>query len=442
MKKNNYQRQKGQIILIGLVFFAVLILFSAAILRYVSTYLKSESQNIAKVQALQLAEAGIDKAAYELNQNSSYTGESNTVLGNGNFTITVSSIDSTHKRVTSVGTVAFSGGHTATRTAKATLVINNTVISFRYGIQAGNGGFSLDNSSTITGNAFSTGSVIGLNKNYIYGDIVSAGPGGWVYGIHATGNVFAHTIGKSGKSNETSIDKDAYYVAITNTTVTGTSHPGSPDQSPVALPISDAQIQLWENDAAAGNTISTCDGNGNYEISGNTSLGPKKIACNLVIKNVTLTVTGPLWVTGNIEIQTNATVRMDSSLGSQNVAFIADKITDRADSGKISIAQQSNFYGSGSPGSFVFLISQNNSAETGGGTVAITQNQGTAALVSYASHGLITMQQSANVKEATGYKIALSNSANVTYDLGLPSTLFESGPGASWTFAPGSYVIQ
>jgi len=434
------RRQKGQIIVIGLVFFAMMILFSAAILVYISTYLKSESQNIAKAQALQLAEAGIDKAAYELNRNSSYTGESNTTLGNGSFTVTVSSVDSEHKRVTSVGTAPFSGGHTTTRTIKATLAINHTVISFRYGIQSGNGGFSLDNSSTITGNAFSSGSIVGFHTNYIYGDIVSAGPGGTIYGIHATGNVFSHSIGKSGP--DTTIDKDAYYSTITNTTVTGTKHPGSSDQSPVALPISDTQISQWESDAATGSTINTCDGNGNYNVSSDMSLGPKKIACNLVIKNATLKVTGPLWVTGNIDTQTGSKIKIDPGLGSQNVAVIADNPANTTGSGIITISQQSTFEGSGSPGSFVFLISQNNSAETGGGTVAISENQGGSALVTYASHGLITLSQSANVKEVTAYKIALSNSANVNYDAGLPSTLFESGPGASWVFDPGSYVIQ
>lgn len=435
------RRQKGQIIVVGLVFFAIILLFSAALVKYVSSYIKLERQTVARAQALQLAEAGIDKAAYELNHNSSYTGETNTALGNGSFAVTVSAVDAEHKRITSVGTIAHGGNNSAKRTIKATLAINHSVISFRYGVQAGNGGFTMDNSSTITGNVFSTGSVIGSSGNYIYGDVVSAGASGWVYGIHSTGNVFSHTIGKS--KEDTTIDKDAYYAAtITDTTVTGTKHPDSPDQNLVPLPISDAQISEWETNAAAGDTISTCDGSGNYEISSNTSLGPKKIACNLVVKNVTLTITGPLWVTGNITVQTNATMQMDPSLGSQNVAVIADNHANTTGSGKIIVEQQSNFFGSGSAGSFVFLISQNNSAETGGSTIAVSQSQGSAALVAYASHGLATMNQSANVKEVTAYKISLSQSANVTYDSGLPSMLFEAGPGASWTFNPGSYVIQ
>ena len=78
------------------------------------------------------------------------------------------------------------------------------------------------------------------------------------------------------------------------------------------------------------------------------------------------------------------------------------------------------------------MISQNNSAETGGSTNAISMGQGASALVSYASHGQITLQQSVSVKEVTAYKIILQNSANVTYDTGLPSVLFESGPAGGY----------
>ncbi|HLM83780.1 MAG TPA: hypothetical protein VK254_01025 [Candidatus Bathyarchaeia archaeon] len=439
MKKNIYKNQQGQIIVIGLVFFAILLIFSTAILVGVSNYIRSERLNISKVQALHLAEAGIDKAAYELNQNSNYMGESNTALGNGTVTISVSSIDAERKRVTSEGAAVY-GGKTTKSTIKAILAINNNVISFRYGIQAGNGGFTLANTSSITGNAFSTGPIIGSGSNYIHGDIISAGPSGWVYGVHATGNVFSHTIGKSGTG--TSVDKDAYYVTKTNTTVTGASHPNSPDQAPAPLPISDAQISQWETDAAAEGTISTCDAEGNYNIPDSMSLGPKKIACNLVIKNIAeLKITGPIWVTGNITTK-SSTIKMDPNLGSANVAIIADNPSNMSGSGIIDIQTSTDFQGSGSAGSFVFMISQNNSAETGGSTAAISQGQSATALVAYASHGLVNFSNSANVKEATAYKISLQNTANVTYDSGLPSTLFESGPGASWTFTPGSYTIE
>jgi len=164
------------------------------------------------------------------------------------------------------------------------------------------------------------------------------------------------------------------------------------------------------------------------------TIGPKKIPCNLLIKGsgIIVTVAGPLWVTGNITTQTSPTIKMASSLGSTNVAIIADNPSNTSGSGIIQIGQNTVFQGSGSIGSFVFMISQNNSSETGGSINAIEMGQGASALVAYASHGQITLEQSVSVKEATAYKIILQNTANVTYDTGLPSTLFQSGPAGGY----------
>ncbi|HUQ30312.1 MAG TPA: hypothetical protein VM103_02205 [Candidatus Paceibacterota bacterium] len=434
---------RGVVLLVTLVFFAVFFTVAAAFISYVTSYAKSERHAVGAAQALALAEAGIDKAVYELNQNSSYAGETDTVLGSGTVTIAVTNVDSTTKRIAATGYIPNRTNPVATRTVKVTAGINSSTVSFHYGVQAGTGGFELFNSSKITGNVFASGPVIGHSSNLIYGDVISSGAGGLVYGVHATSSIYAHTIGNA--SGATIADRDAYYygASTVNTTVSGTRHPGSADQSPADLPISDAQISEWESDAAAGGTISSCDASGNYTITSSMSLGPKKIACNLVIKSSSsiLTITGPLWVTGNVTTQTGPTIKMDASLGSQNVAIIADNPSNPTGSGIITVGQSTIFQGSGSPGSFVFLISQNTSAENGGSTVAVNMSQGASALVAYAAHGLVSLSQSVSVKEVTGYKISLTQSANVVYDTGLPSTVFESGPGASWTFTPGTYSI-
>lgn len=441
MPHQPHKNQQGYLVIFALLFLFIFILFSTALLNYTTLNLKGVRQSYARTQALYLAQAGIDKAVSQLNSNSGYSGETDTALGSGMFTVSVSAIDSTDKRVTVTGYIPDSTNPIAKQTVKATVSISSNEISFHYGIQAGNGGFSMANSSSVIGNVFSSGSVIGSGSNMIYGDVVSAGSSGLTYGIHATGTVFSHVLGTAG--TPTTIDKDAYYVTKTNATVSGTSHPNSPDQPPVPLPISDAQISEWETEAAAGGTISNCDASGNYTISSTLSLGPKKIACNLVVKSSSgiLTVTGHLWVTGNITFQTGPTVKIDPALGSTNVAIIADNPGDTTGSGVINVGQTTIFQGSGAVGSFVFLISQNNSAELGGATSALSLSQGASALVGYASHGLINMSQSVSVKEVTAYKIALSQSANVTYDTGLPSTLFQSGPGGSWGYASGSYVV-
>ncbi len=433
---------RGHILLLVLVFTGILTTVGAALVSYLSVYGRWERAVVTQTQALALAEGALDIATAKLNQDLSYTGEADTPLGNGSLTITVTAIDNKTKRIIATGYVPNSQYPTASKTVSANVGISDAVISFRYAIQAGNGGFVLNNSSQITGNVFSSGPVIGNNNNDIYGDVISADSSGTAYGIHATGSVYAHTLGKAG--NSTRVDKNAYYVTKTNTTVSGTSYPNSTDQTVAPLPISDEQIAAWETEAAGGGIISSCDGSGNYTITTSVSLGPVKILCNVIVKSSSgiLTVTGPIWVAGNITTQTGPTIKIAPALGNQNVAIIADKPSAPSASGLIDIGQSTIFQGSGSPNSFVFLISQNRAAEGGASTPsAITMGQGASALVAYAIHGLITMTQSVSVKEATGYKINLSQSANIVYDTGLPSTVFQSGPGGSWSFVPGTYSI-
>jgi hypothetical protein len=420
-------KQSGQVIVITVALFIFLSLTAVlGIVNPVLRHIRTTTNLSESRQGYYLAESGIEDIFYRMKKGLSTPSSSTLTLNGETTTITVDDVFP-GKVITSIGD---NDGYIRKVQVKAIL---GNGISFHYGIQAGNGGFSMQNSSSVTGNVFSSGPVIGSSSNYINGDVVSAGLNGLIYGIHATGTVFAHSLGNSAQT--TFADKDAYYFSSkTNTVVGGTSYPGSPDQPPAPLPISDAQIAAWENDAAAGGTISACDASGNYVVNTSVSLGPKKIACNLVVKSASgvLTVTGPLWVTGDITFQTGPTMRISPSLGSSNVAVIADNPADRSGSGVISVGQTTVFQGSGAPGSFVFLISQNNSAEMGGSVTALSMNQGASALVGYASHGLVSLSQSVGVREITAYKIALTQSANVTYDTGLPSVLFQAGPSGGY----------
>lgn len=431
---------RGQIILLALIFAGIFMAVSTALVGQITSYGRAERVTVAAAQALAIAEGALDEAVYQLNQNPSYAGETDMPLGGGTFTVAVAAVDMETKRITATGYVPNSSNPVAIKTVKANIGINNSVISFHYGIQSGNGGFFMDNSSLVRGNVFSSGSVIGTSQNMIYGDVISSGASGLVYGIHATSSVYAHGIGNASES--TIVDKDAYYATTkTNTTVTGTSHPNSPDQATTSLPISDAQIALWEIAAAAGGTA-VCSG-GTYTISsGSVTLGPKKIPCDLTISNsAVVTIAGHIWVVGDITVQNSAQVKMAPSLGATNVAIIADDPSNRLHGSTIEVKNTATFQGSGAPGSFVFLISQNTSAENGGDEEAFELSNSASALVAYAAHGLIPLGNTVSLKEVTAYKIRLANSANVTYDSGLPNAVFQSGPGASWSFVPGTYAI-
>jgi hypothetical protein len=309
-----------------------------------------------------------------------------------------------------------------------TRLIEGSGASFSYGTEVGAGGLVLENSSSVVGGIYASGPITGSGGNLIKGEAVSAGPSGRIEGVHATSSAYAHTI------KDSTVDQDAYYQTIFNTTVLGALHPGSADQATTTLAISDAQIALWESEAAAGGVISSpCP----YTIDDDITIGPKKITCDVEITgSPTVTLGGALFVTGNITVRNTATVRVAPSLGSKSVAVIADNQSNQTTSSKIVLENSASFEGSGSPNSYVLMLSQNRSAEQGGSEKAIdVKNSVTGALLVYAGHGEIQLQNSIHVKEVSAYRIRLKNSAEVRYESGLASLIFTSGP-------TGGYVLD
>lgn len=305
-------------------------------------------------------------------------------------------------------------------------------VVFNYGIQVGNGGFVMANTSSVLGNIYSNGSVTGAG-NTVTGAVISAGSTGLIDNIHSTGDAYAHTISNS------FVGGDAYYfsVPLLFTTVVGTEYPGSSDKPTTTLPISDTQIAQWETVAAAGGVISSpCP----YVITTNTTLGPKKINCDLEISgSPEITLAGMVWVNGNITFKNTPVISIDSVLGSNSMAFIADKTIDHTNSSKIDIQNSTTFEGSGTPGSFIFLISANTGAENpppgpmGTNIIAVNlQNSANGAVVLYANHGKINIANSSQLRSVTGYRVNMANSAQLIYEDGLESTVFDTGPGGSW----------
>lgn len=371
-------------------------------------------------QSQALADAGQDDVGYRIR--SAHVYDAQEVLSlNGQFATTtvVENVSTGRKEVT---TTANNTRHVRKRKTEFT---RGDRVSFSYGAQAGNGGIILQNSSLILGNVYSNGGATGTSNNLIKGTVVSAGATGWVEGLHATSSVWAHTI------KDSTVDRDAYYQTKINTTVGGNSYPGSEDKPPAPFPISDEQIDEWEAEAEAGGVhTSPCP----YTITSSTSIGPKKINCDLTIKtNGTVTITGALWVVGNISFETGPTIRMDPSFGARGVPIIADNPANRSTASKITIKNSSVFEGSGTPGSVIMLLSRNTSAENGGSVDAIElQQSASGAIMLYTNHGRIRISQSSTLKEVTGWSIILRNSAQITYDQGLASYLFDTGPAGSW----------
>ncbi len=364
-----------------------------------------------------LAEASLEDVLYRL-QNNKQVGTTEVISLNGSFATTTSADVSGKKEISSEGSVA--GGF-----RKVKVVLDTGVgTAFFYGITTGQGGFLMENSSVVNGNIYSNGTVEGDNSAIVHGDVVSAGPTGLIEGIHSTSSAYANTI------KDSTIDKDAYYQTKINTTVGGISYPGSANQPTTTMPISDSQIADWETDALSGGTYtSPCP----YNITGNVTLGPKKINCDLNISgNPTITLNGNIWVSGNIDIANTAILQVGPGLSGKSVVIIADNPSNRTTSSKINLQNSTQYIGNGTS-SYIMLISENKSAESGGGEVAIdVKNSATGKLIVYSNRGRITLQNSMQLKEVTAYKLHLKNSATVNYESGLQNLLFSSGPGGGY----------
>lgn len=238
------------------------------------------------------------------------------------------------------------------------------------------------------------------------------------------------TIGGDAHANtieDSTVTGDAFYQTVTNTVVLGTSNPGSPNPAPEDFPISDGLVEQWKQAAEAGGVIA-----GNYEPGGAaSSLGPKKITGDLILDNGhILTLTGTIYVTGNVDIKNNASIVLDVGYGGSSGVIVAD--------GWIHAQNNGIFQGAG-PNSFVMVLS----TAAGGGDhdSAIDLHNNAEGAIFYAKNGLINLHNNVAVEQLTGKKIHLSNGATLTYNSGLANVNFSSGPGGSWVFSPGSWRV-
>jgi len=405
-------------------------------------------------QSYFLAEAGAEDVAYRLQSQKNINSPETLTLNGETVTTIISTPSLGVKEILASGNALLN-----IRKVRLNLRIAPGA-SFNYGVQVGDGGLSMANSSKIIGSIYSNGDILTTSSAEITGDAFAAGNsiitnvniGGNAQAYSLLNNIIGGTASSTTNIDDTTvgihayadtitgnktISRDAYYNTsiAASVTVVGTKYPGTP--APVALPplpmpINDSKIDEWKTTAEAGGIISSpCP----YEPADGSSIGPIKIACDLIIGGTKIiTLTGPVWVEGNFEMAQSAHLNLDPSYGEYSEVVIADKPTNRLTSSKVTMNNSVQINGSGTAGSYVLIISQNNSAEGGGTEKAIDTGQSGAAPIYYAPHGLITINNNTpvNLKEITGYRLELSQNSEVTYESGLANIYFSSGPGGGW----------
>lgn len=403
-QKNIYQKNQGQVMLTLVVLFMILsLIIIFGVLAPTMRNIKVVNDLFRSKQSFYLADSGQADAVYRVKNNMTIANQASLVLDGTVVTITI--MDTLDGKI--ITTVSDYLDYTR---AVQTELIKGVGASFYYGVQVGNGGFKMDNNSTVNGNVYVngpitggkvTGSAISATTTTVGINDVKVGTAGvgdaWAY--HITNSVVAGALKcQLGSSNGTGRECDTSF--------------GVPPA--LAMPISAEQITDWKAEAEAAAVI-----NGNYSPDDDELLGPVKITGNLDIKNDVI-MTGTIWVAGEL------------SFGGQGTITLATS-TYGAKSGVIIVDQPATFTGgskimsTGVEGSYVMLLVTSSGT---GDAIKASGNAGSVVLA--APYGTISFVGNSSARGVVADKIEMSGGTTIDYEFGLADLNFVSGPAGGW----------
>jgi len=160
------ERNKGQAMLISVVYFLFISLsvVSGIVSPSVREY-KTANVDLNSKKSYFLSESGVEDAIYRIKTNKTI-GSSESITLDGNTTTTNITDAGSQKTISSVGDVS---GYQRTNQV---VVEAGTGVSFSYGVQSGQGGFTMSNGSRVVGSVYSNGNITGSGS--ITGSATSA----------------------------------------------------------------------------------------------------------------------------------------------------------------------------------------------------------------------------------------------------------------------------
>ena len=195
----------------------------------------------------------------------------------------------------------------------------------------------------------------------------------------------------------------------------------------VGLPFTSANIATWKAAALAGGEISGYSIDGSADIP--HSLGPKKINGDFSVGgSAILTLTGTIWVTGNVTVSGSGKIKLPTNYVLNSETIISDKI--------VSLGGGTST-GSGTNGSFLFVVSTSRCPYdtycSGASAISVSGAAGTIAVD--AQNGDVNLSGSASLDSAVGNSLTLTGADTVNYNSGLASPSFINGPSGGWNLS-------
>lgn len=383
---------KGQIFIVVLILITAAAALNVVLFSYVSDEIGTVGREIKTDKAINLAEAGLNKALYELNKNSNWLTSGEIFLGEGSFeaTATSSSALSSQKIIESTAYIPNKSNAISAKKIRAIVYISGEYSGFRYAAQSGNGGFEMESNSTVNGNVYTNGNIVCKGNDNITGD-------GYAFGT------ITQPVSECGLTAERA------------------------HENATSTPLPDFDSNFWQTEAEKGGTES-----GPQKLTGG-SYGPKRINGNLTIDG-DVTITGCLYVTGDFEMKSNTSITLSSDFGSNGTTILIDGsalLNSNAD--VISTASM--------PKGYIQIINSNS-------TAGISIDSNVDGGVFYSLNNDIIIKgggaSKKSVKPASlsaGRKIKMESNSELTYDTGFQSQYFTSGSGAGWAVKKGTWRV-
>jgi len=166
-KENIIQKNKGAAMIIVVFFFMFI---SLTILIGIITPVVREysivKDNFNSKSSYFVAESGVEDVLYRLKNNMSVGTNESLVINNSSTTTIITDVSANEKEISSLG-------DTNSNQRKVNInVTTGTGVSFSYGVQSGQGGFLMDNNSSVVGSVYSNGTITGSGS--ITGSAISA----------------------------------------------------------------------------------------------------------------------------------------------------------------------------------------------------------------------------------------------------------------------------
>ena len=333
VKVNSKWLKPGSIFVIAIVFLLFVMIFSVAIFTNVANFSRFGSNQTRQEQAVNLVEAGIDYAIWQINQNPDYLSGGaieQKDFGPGTFEISVDhGSPGDNKKIKVLGYIPAWPSFNIKATAQVEITNASSTtepVNLLYAIHSGdsNSELRISSSSQIVGDVHSNYTICTI-------DNCPATPT-----VTINGNVSA-------------VDNIADGV---NVAAPYTKTEGAP-----FVPLPSINHYDWVNEADAGTNMGTTNWDG-----GPRELGPAKITGNLTLSNkIDLTLNGPVHITGNLILNGGtggnmAKIRLNEALGSQGTAIVVDGSMGTFSTGG-TFKNVTIYPTSSNPKGFLFLVS-------------------------------------------------------------------------------------